>query len=51
MTQWLWRARDRGASLIVVDPRETPTARTADLWLPVKPGTDIAAAQRDAARC
>lgn len=40
--QWLWRARDRGASLIVIDPRETPTARTADLWLPVKPGTDIA---------
>lgn len=42
MTQWLWQARDRGASLIVIDPRETPTARTADLWLPVKPGTDIA---------
>jgi len=42
MMQWLWRARDRGASLIVVDPRETPLARTADLWLPVKPGTDIA---------
>ena len=42
MTQWLWRARDRGASLIVADPRETPTGRTADLWLPVKPGTDIA---------
>jgi assimilatory nitrate reductase catalytic subunit len=40
--QWLWRARDRGARLIVVDPRETPTARTADLWLPVRPGTDIA---------
>jgi assimilatory nitrate reductase catalytic subunit len=41
-TQWLWRARDRGAALIVIDPRETPTARTADLWLPVRPGTDIA---------
>ena len=40
--QWLWRARDRGSHLIVVDPRETPTARTADLWLPVRPGTDIA---------
>src|SRR5579884_3298552 len=40
--QWLWRARDRGARLIVVDPRETATARTADLWLPVRPGTDVA---------
>jgi assimilatory nitrate reductase catalytic subunit len=40
--QWLWEARDNGAQLIVVDPRETPLARTADLWLPVKPGTDIA---------
>ncbi len=40
--QWVWRARDRGASLIVLDPRETPLARTADLWLPVRPGTDTA---------
>lgn len=40
--QWIWQARDRGARLIVVDPRETPIARTADLWLPVRPGTDIA---------
>jgi assimilatory nitrate reductase catalytic subunit len=39
---WLWQARDHGAKLIVVDPRETPLARTADLWLPVRPGTDIA---------
>lgn len=40
--QWIWRARDRGARLIVVDPRETPIARTADLWLPLRPGTDVA---------
>ncbi|MGE0543337.1 MAG: molybdopterin oxidoreductase family protein [Dehalococcoidia bacterium] len=39
---WIWTARDRGARLIVIDPRETPIARTADLWLPVRPGTDIA---------
>jgi assimilatory nitrate reductase catalytic subunit len=39
---WVWRARDRGASLIVLDPRQTPIARTADLWLPVRPGTDVA---------
>jgi len=41
MMQWVWRARDRGASLIVLDPRETPLARTADLWLPVRSGTDM----------
>jgi assimilatory nitrate reductase catalytic subunit len=40
--QWIWRARDRGARLIVVDPRETPIARTADLWLPIRPGGDVA---------
>ncbi|MCK6529674.1 molybdopterin oxidoreductase family protein [Myxococcota bacterium] len=42
LTRWLWAARDRGARLIVVDPRETPTARTADLWLAPRPGTDVA---------
>jgi assimilatory nitrate reductase catalytic subunit len=29
-----------GAKLIIVDPRITPIARTADLILPVRPGTD-----------
>lgn len=41
-TNWVWKARDNGARLIVLDPRETATARTADLWLPVRPGSDIA---------
>ncbi len=41
-TDYIWRARDRGAKLIVVDPRLTPIARTADLYLPVKPGRDLA---------
>ncbi|HZW29983.1 MAG TPA: nitrate reductase [Isosphaeraceae bacterium] len=40
--RWIWAARDNGARLIVLDPRQTPVARTADLWLPVRPGTDIA---------
>ncbi len=39
---YIWRARDRGAKLIVIDPRVTPIARTCDLHLPVRPGTDSA---------
>ncbi len=31
-----------GAKLIVVDPRRTTTADKADVYLPIKPGTDIA---------
>jgi assimilatory nitrate reductase catalytic subunit len=42
LTHWLWQARDNGARLIVVDPRLTPIARTADLHLPVRPGRDSA---------
>lgn len=42
LMSWIWKARDNGARLIVMDPRETATARTADLWLPVRPGTDVA---------
>ncbi|MBB6053835.1 molybdopterin oxidoreductase family protein [Armatimonas rosea] len=41
-TDYIWRARDRGAKLIMVDPRVTPLARTADLHLPVRPGGDSA---------
>lgn len=32
----------RGARLIVVDPRRTATADRADLYLPIRPGTDLA---------
>src|SRR5512146_2033185 len=41
-TDYVWRARDNGAKLIVADPRFTPIARNADLFLPVRPGTDLA---------
>jgi assimilatory nitrate reductase catalytic subunit len=40
-TDYLWQARDRGAKLIVLDPRMTPIARTADLFIPVRSGGDI----------
>ncbi|MYL34690.1 formate dehydrogenase subunit alpha [Pontibacillus yanchengensis] len=42
--QWFWKAKDKGAKMIVVDPRETPTARVADVHLDLKPGTDSALA-------
>jgi assimilatory nitrate reductase catalytic subunit len=42
LTHWIWKARDRGAKLIVIDPRVIPLARTADLHLDIKPGTDSA---------
>jgi len=37
-------ARRNGAKLIVIDPRQTPLAKDADLWLRVRPGTDCALA-------
>jgi assimilatory nitrate reductase catalytic subunit len=40
-TDYVWQARENGARVIVVDPRMTPLARTADLFIPVKPGGDI----------
>lgn len=42
LTHWVWKARDRGAKIIVIDPRMIPLARTADIHLDVKPGTDSA---------
>lgn len=41
-TSYVWRARDRGAKVIVADPRVTPMARTADVFLGLRPGTDSA---------
>jgi len=40
-TDYLWQARENGARLIVLDPRMTPIARTADLFIPVRSGGDI----------
>jgi thiosulfate reductase/polysulfide reductase chain A len=40
--QDLAKALDRGAELVVVDPRFSTAAGKARYWLPIKPGTDIA---------
>ena len=42
ITSYLWQARDLGCKLIVADPRQTPIARTADIFLPLRSGTDSA---------
>ncbi len=34
--------RAKGVKTVVVDPRFTPDAAKADVWLPVRPGTDVA---------
>jgi assimilatory nitrate reductase catalytic subunit len=41
-TDYVWQAREYGAKVIVADPRMTPLARTCDLFLPIKPGRDVA---------
>lgn len=38
------RGRAKGARMVVVDPRPTALAQQADVWLPVRPGTDAALA-------
>lgn len=38
------RARKNGAKVVVIDPVRTRTARAADQWVPVRPGTDGALA-------
>ena len=41
----VWRlgvARSEGVKLIVLDPAFSEAASMADIWLPVKPGTDLA---------
>ncbi|SHK05436.1 formate dehydrogenase major subunit [Desulforamulus aeronauticus DSM 10349] len=40
--KWIVKAKDKGAKLIVVDPRLTKSAGMADLFARLRPGTDIA---------
>jgi anaerobic selenocysteine-containing dehydrogenase len=41
---FIQEARRKGAKLVVIDPYKTRTARCADWYLPVRPGTDVALA-------
>jgi assimilatory nitrate reductase catalytic subunit len=41
-TSYVWQMKDHGGKLIVADPRATPISRRSDLYLPVRPGTDLA---------
>ncbi|NMB35223.1 MAG: molybdopterin-dependent oxidoreductase [Firmicutes bacterium] len=40
----MFSAKKRGAKLIVIDPLYTKMAANADIWLQIKPGTDMALA-------
>jgi formate dehydrogenase major subunit len=40
--KWVLRAMDKGAKLISVDPRFTRTSSKADIYAPLRSGTDIA---------
>src|SRR5678810_411428 len=40
--QWVIEARERGAKIIHVDPRFNRTSAMADMWVPLRAGSDIA---------
>jgi anaerobic selenocysteine-containing dehydrogenase len=44
MVPYVREAQKRGAKLVVIDPRTTVLARSADLHLAVRPGSDVAVA-------
>jgi anaerobic selenocysteine-containing dehydrogenase len=44
LVPYVREAQKRGAKLVVIDPRTTVLARSADVHLPVRPGTDVAVA-------
>jgi assimilatory nitrate reductase catalytic subunit len=42
--QWFDKQKAKGGRLVVIDPRRTPTAKSADLHLSITPGADLALA-------
>jgi formate dehydrogenase major subunit len=39
--RWVIKAREQGATIIHVDPRFTRTSAMADMWVPLRAGSDI----------
>ena len=39
--QWVIEAREHGAKVIHVDPRFTRTSAMADIWVPLRAGSDV----------
>jgi len=39
--QWVVEAREKGAKVIHVDPRFTRTSAMADIWVPLRAGSDV----------
>jgi formate dehydrogenase major subunit len=39
--RWVMKAKEHGATIIHVDPRFSRTSALADIWLPIRAGTDI----------
>lgn len=40
--KWVMKAKERGATVIHVDPRFTRTSARSDVYVPIRPGTDVA---------
>lgn len=40
--KWVMRAQEKGAKVIHVDPRFTRTSARSDMYVPIRPGTDVA---------
>ncbi len=40
--RWVMKAKERGVPIIHVDPRFSRTSALADIWVPIRAGTDIA---------
>src|SRR5437764_1094520 len=40
--RWVMKAKERGATIIHVDPRFSRTSALSDIWVPIRAGSDIA---------